>query len=82
MGHAGEALKEFALRAWRDDGPLRQRWLVLDGSEWPCPCTNRDHGCGYVKPDGTIGPTYDIFATRSSCAGSAMLTRQPARMAS
>ena len=40
------------------------------------PITNRDHGCGYVKPDGTIGPTYDIFATREFMRRLYVLTRQ------
>ena len=33
-------------------------------AEWPMACNNRLHGCGYVASDGTVHPTYDIFATR------------------
>ncbi len=36
----------------------------LDGSEWPLWCENRHHGCGYVRRDGEIGQTCNIFATR------------------
>jgi hypothetical protein len=38
--------------------------FYLDGSEWPLWCENRHHGCGYVRPDGEIGQTCNIFATR------------------
>jgi len=38
--------------------------VYLDGTEYPWPCENRRHGCGYKKPDGSIGKTYPIFATR------------------
>jgi hypothetical protein len=38
--------------------------VYLDGTSEPWGCTNRRHGCGYVKPDGTVGTTYPIFATR------------------
>jgi hypothetical protein len=38
--------------------------FYLDGSEWPLWCENRHHGCGYVRRDGEIGQTCNIFATR------------------
>lgn len=48
----------------------------LDGPEWPQPCMNRHHGCGYVGPDGKLRPTYDIFATRDFMKRLYLLTRQ------
>lgn len=39
--------------------------VYLDGTSEPWGCQNVHHGCGYVKPDGSIGTTYSIFATRS-----------------
>jgi hypothetical protein len=48
----------------------------LDGPEWPQPCTNRHHGCGYVGPDGKLHPTYDIFATRDFMKRLYVLTRR------
>lgn len=38
--------------------------VYLDGTSEPWGCRNTHHGCGYVKPDGSIGTTYPIFATR------------------
>jgi len=38
--------------------------VYLDGTEWPWGCRNVRHGCGYRRPDGTVGPTYTFFATR------------------
>ncbi len=38
--------------------------VYLDGTSEPWGCTNRRHGCGYEKPDGSVGTTYPIFATR------------------
>jgi hypothetical protein len=38
-------------------------------------CTNRSHGCGYVAPDGSIRPTWDIFATREFMQRLYVLTR-------
>jgi hypothetical protein len=38
--------------------------VYLDGTSEPWGCQNTHHGCGYVKPDGSIGTTYSIFATR------------------
>jgi hypothetical protein len=39
--------------------------VYLDGTSEPWGCRNLHHGCGYVKPDGSIGTTYPIFATRA-----------------
>jgi hypothetical protein len=40
--------------------------VYLDGTADPFDgCTNRRHGCGYVKPDGSIAKTYAILAIRS-----------------
>jgi len=59
--------------AWQDymaDGIARTMdeydldGVYLDGMANPWKCRNTKHGCGYVKPDGTIGDTYPIFATR------------------
>jgi len=59
--------------AWQDficDGLDRQMTeygndgVYLDGTSEPWGCTNTAHGCGYVKPDGSIGKTYPIFAVR------------------
>ncbi|MBM4087247.1 MAG: hypothetical protein FJ272_20845, partial [Planctomycetes bacterium] len=59
--------------------PYRNLWLArqakliedydidgyyLDGSEWPLWCQNQRHGCGYVRRDGKIGQTCNIFGTR------------------
>lgn len=38
--------------------------VYLDGTEYPWACCNEKHGCGYTKPDGTVGTTYPIFPTR------------------
>ncbi|MFQ6096305.1 MAG: glycoside hydrolase domain-containing protein [Armatimonadota bacterium] len=38
--------------------------VYLDGTANPWACRNVHHGCGYTKPDGSIGPTYGIFAAR------------------
>jgi len=38
--------------------------VYLDSTVCPFACANRLHGCGYVKADGTIAPTYPVFATR------------------
>ncbi len=39
--------------------------VYLDGTANPWGCANAAHGCGYKRPDGSIGQTYPIFATRS-----------------
>ncbi|MEI6500395.1 MAG: glycoside hydrolase domain-containing protein, partial [Armatimonadota bacterium] len=38
--------------------------VYLDGTSEPFGCRNTHHGCGYRKPDGTIGTTYSFFAVR------------------
>ena len=59
--------------AWQDflaDGinKMMERFgidgVYLDGTSEPWGCANTHHGCGYKKPDGSIGPTYSFFATR------------------
>lgn len=40
--------------------------VYLDGTSEPWGCRNQKHGCGYVKPDGSIGVTYPIFAVRDT----------------
>jgi hypothetical protein len=39
--------------------------VYLDGTSEPWACSNPRHGCGYRRADGSIGPTYSIFATRA-----------------
>jgi hypothetical protein len=59
--------------AWQDflaDGidKMMERFgidgVYLDGTSEPWGCANTRHGCGYKKPDGSIGATYSFFATR------------------
>lgn len=59
--------------AWQDfmaDGIARAMdeydldGVYLDGTADPWECHNLKHGCGYIKPDGSIGGKYAIFATR------------------
>jgi hypothetical protein len=38
--------------------------VYLDGTSEPWGCANQRHGCGYLRPDGSVGTTYPIFATR------------------
>lgn len=38
--------------------------VYLDGSIFPRPCYNTEHGCGFVDSDGKVHPTYPITATR------------------
>lgn len=38
--------------------------VYLDGTSEPWGCTNTQHGCGYTRPDGSIGPTYPFYDTR------------------
>ena len=40
--------------------------IYLDGTEYPFGCCNTEHGCGHVKPDGSIAQTYPIFGVRSA----------------
>lgn len=39
--------------------------VYLDGTANPHACANLKHGCGYIRADGTVAPTYPIFAVRS-----------------
>ena len=39
--------------------------VYLDGTEYPHACANRRHGCGYVRDDGRVSPTYPIWAVRN-----------------
>jgi len=39
--------------------------VYLDGTSEPWGCANQRHGCGYRRPDGTVGTTYSFFATRA-----------------
>lgn len=63
--HLGKLMDEFGHDGW-----------YLDGPEWPMVCGNRHHGCGYVADDGTVKPTYDIFATRDFMKRLYVLTRK------
>jgi hypothetical protein len=38
--------------------------VYLDGTEYPWACANQLHGCGYMRPDGSLAQTYPIFAYR------------------
>jgi hypothetical protein len=38
--------------------------VYLDGTIEPWGCCNERHGCGYRAADGTLHPTYPIFAVR------------------
>ncbi|MEI6500873.1 MAG: glycoside hydrolase domain-containing protein, partial [Armatimonadota bacterium] len=60
----GKTMDEFGNDGW-----------YLDGPEWPMECANRSHGCGYIAPDGTLRPTWDIFATRDFMQRLYVLTR-------
>lgn len=50
---AARLVREFGL-----DG------FYLDGLGLVGPCHNHHHGCGYMRPDGTIGATYPFLAGR------------------
>lgn len=63
--YLAQTLDEFGHDGW-----------YLDGPEWPQPCANRAHGCGYQAPDGSWRPTWDIFATRDFMKRLYILTRQ------
>jgi len=39
--------------------------VYLDGTGYPWPCQNLQHGCGYFRPDESIGVTYPLFAVRN-----------------
>jgi len=60
---AGDALHDACLHSLGkrldllgDDG------VYLDGSGQTPPCQNVSHGCGYMLEDGSIRPTYPVFA--------------------
>ena len=38
--------------------------VYLDGTSEPWGCANLRHGCGYKRPNGSVGATYTFFATR------------------
>ncbi|MEN6494493.1 MAG: glycoside hydrolase domain-containing protein [Thermoguttaceae bacterium] len=63
---------------WKDvllDGITRFRermgfdGVYLDGTAVPTGCSNERHGCGYRTADGTLRPTYPIFAVRELMRG-------------
>jgi hypothetical protein len=55
--------------------------VYLDSTIMPWGCTNTDHGCGYLGPEGTIRPTYPIFAVRDFLRRLYVLcTRKPGGM--
>lgn len=39
--------------------------VYLDGTSEPWGCRNARHGCGYRRPDGSLGTTYPVYDTRS-----------------
>jgi hypothetical protein len=39
--------------------------VYLDGTGYPWPCQNLQHGCGYIRPNESIGTTYPMFAVRN-----------------
>lgn len=38
--------------------------VYLDGTAQVMPCTNQEHGCGYIDEEGNLQPTYPVFASR------------------
>ena len=44
--------------AFADDG------VYLDGTGQVMPCSNQEHGCGYIDAEGKLRPTYPVFASR------------------
>lgn len=40
--------------------------VYLDGTAHSYACRNLIHGCGALRPDGSIAPTYPIFSVRSA----------------
>ncbi len=52
--HLEKLLKEYPISG-----------VYLDGTANPWGCANTKHGCGYQRPDGSVGKTYPIFSTRS-----------------
>jgi len=53
--HVAKLLEEYDL-----DG------VYLDSTAMPFDCRNELHGCGYHRPDGTIGETYPVWAVRDT----------------
>ncbi|MCX7886488.1 MAG: DUF6067 family protein [Verrucomicrobiae bacterium] len=49
--------------------------LYLDGTTEPWACCNERHGCGYRAGDGSLKPTYPIFAVRKLMHGLAAAIR-------
>lgn len=43
--------------------------VYLDGTIEPWGCCNERHGCGYRAADGTLKPTYPVFAVRKLMHG-------------
>lgn len=52
--HLEKLLKEYPISG-----------VYLDGTSEPWGCANTNHGCGYRRPDGSVGKTYPMFSTRS-----------------
>lgn len=40
--------------------------VYLDGTSHAFACRNLSHGCGILRPDGSVAPTFPIFAVRSA----------------
>lgn len=40
--------------------------VYLDGTEYPFGCCNTEHGCGTVRQDGSVAPSYPLFGVRSA----------------
>ena len=40
--------------------------VYLDGVAGAWYCANQKHGCGYLNPDGSMGKTFPLFATRNT----------------
>ena len=57
-----EGIKRFRERLGFDG-------VYLDGTIMPVACCNEGHGCGYRAADGTLRPTYPIFAVRDLMRG-------------
>ena len=53
--------------------------VYLDGTSHAYACRNLAHGCGVLRPDGSIAPTFPIFAARSAMRRiySAIKSRKP-----
>lgn len=63
--HLEKLLKEYPISG-----------VYLDGTANPWGCRNTKHGCGYKRPDGSVGTTYPIFSTRSMMKRIYTLVRQ------